>query len=161
MPAVFELPITVGPDDIDEQGIVSNVRFVAWMSRAAVAHSDAQGWPARRYHEHGVGWVVRSHRVDYRRPARVGDELIARTWVATMTKTTSLRQYRFVHAATGELLVQGETLWAFIDAARHAPCRIPADVRTAFDIIPDARGFATGTSRTRSSPAPAPRDSGR
>ena len=43
-------------DEIDEHGHANNVRYVAWMQSAAVAHSSAQGWTPQRYRELGSGW---------------------------------------------------------------------------------------------------------
>ena len=64
-----------------------------------LAHSAAQGWPAERYHELGAGWVVRSHQIEYLRPAFAGESLVVRTWVAGFRKVTSLRRYKIIRPA--------------------------------------------------------------
>src|SRR5688500_20144331 len=84
MPAIYEHTLTVRPDEIDEQGHVSNVHYVSWLQSAAVAHSSAQGWPPQRYLDAGASWVVRSHFIEYLQPAYGGEPLDVRPWVADL-----------------------------------------------------------------------------
>ncbi len=137
MPEVYEHVHTVEDDEIDALKRASNVAYVKWMLDAAVAHSAAQGWPAEAYERLGSGWVVRSHKIEYRRPALPGDRVVVRTWVATMDAATSLRRYRMERAGDGTLLATAETLWAYIDFATGRPMRVPPDVARAFVVVAD------------------------
>jgi acyl-CoA thioester hydrolase len=139
MPAVYEYLHTVRPDEIDEHGHANNVRYIAWMQSAAVAHSSAQGWTPERYRERGCGWVARTHFIEYLAPAFAGDEVLILTWVADFRKVTSLRRYRMTRARDAAVLAMAETNWAFVDIARAAPRRIPPEVGTAFEIVADAQ----------------------
>src|SRR5579863_114830 len=76
MPAIYAHSHVVTPDEIDGLGHVNNLHYLKWMQTAAVAHSAAQGWPTERYREIRSAWVVRAHRIEYRQPAFVNDELI-------------------------------------------------------------------------------------
>jgi acyl-CoA thioester hydrolase len=136
MTEVFEYPHTVGDDEIDEQGHANNVAFVAWLQAAAIAHSATLGWTAQRYQELGKGWVVRSHTIEYLRPAMAGDKIIVETHVADMKKVTSTRVYRILRAADRELLAKAETNWAFVDYATGRPTRIVAEIAHAFPLLP-------------------------
>jgi acyl-CoA thioester hydrolase len=127
----FDYHHVVVTEDIDELGHAGNFHYVKWMQRAAVAHSSALGWPMERYDALGAGWVVRSHRITYLKPAFEGDDVVITTWVADMKSATSLRQYR-IRNAGGELLADAETNWAFIDYGRQRPIRIPTEVRAGF-----------------------------
>ena len=73
-------------------------------------------------------------RIDYLKPALPGDELIVRTWVATMKKVTSERRYEVVRG--GDVLARGQTEWAFVDRKTLAPKRIPKEVSDCFSVIP-------------------------
>jgi len=137
MPEIYQHPHTVRQDEIDGQGHANNVAYVQWMQDAAVAHSAAQGWPGERYLQAGFGWVVRWHRIEYLQPAFAGDQLIVRTWVATMQKVMSLRRYRFVRPGDQALLATAETMWAFIDYATARPARILPEVAAAFTVVAD------------------------
>jgi acyl-CoA thioester hydrolase len=135
MPEIFEYCRTVGEESIDSLGHVNNVAYVDWMQSAAVAHSAAQGWPGERYQRLGLGWVVRSHKIEYVQPAFAGDRIVVRTWVATMKKVTSLRRYQIFRQDDETLLATAQTKWAFINYATGEPARIPADVAGSFQLV--------------------------
>jgi acyl-CoA thioester hydrolase len=135
MPDIFEFHHTIADDEIDSLGHANNVAYVDWMQSAAVAHSSAQGWPGQRYRQIGQGWVVRSHQIEYLQPAFAGEEIVIRTWVATMRKVSSLRRYRILRAVDQAVLATAETLWAFIDYSTGQPQRIPAEVAESFQIV--------------------------
>lgn len=126
----------VRADEIDELQHAGNVHYVRWLQHAAVAHSKALGWSGSKYREMGSGWVVRSHRITYLKPAFEGDELEIHTWVANMRPATSLRRYEIFNAG-GERLAVAETDWAFINYESQRPVRIPRQVRSSFPIKGD------------------------
>ncbi len=136
MTAYYEYRHTVTPDEIDELDHAGNFHYVIWMQHAAVAHSMANGWPPERYFELGAGWVVRSHQITYVKPAFVGDDLVIRTWVASVRSAVSVRKYD-IHRADGELLARAETAWAFISYRKQRPTRIPPEVAECFELAPD------------------------
>lgn len=134
MPGVHEQRRAVQDVEIDELGHVNNLRYIEWMLAAAVDHSIAVGWPAERYRELGNAWVVRSHTIEYLRPAFAGDEVVVRTWVSEMGKVSSRRKYAIVRA-DGQLLARAETLWVFVSRRGHALDRVPAPLREAFTVV--------------------------
>lgn len=139
MPGVFEYLHTVGPEAVDQLGHVNNVAYVDWMQLAALAHSAAQGWPGERYQAAGYGWVVRTHKIEYRQPAFAEDKIVVETWVATMKKATSVRRYHIFRQTDEVLLAEAETKWAFIDYDTGRLMRIPREVAEAFEVV-DKRG---------------------
>lgn len=134
-PAVFELPITVTDDHIDELGHVNNLAYLRWILDAAVAHSDVAGWTAQRYLEIGAAWVVRSHFIEYLAPAFAGDELIVQTWVSSFQKVRSIRNYRILRPRDASLLANAETNWAFIDLQHRVATRIPDEIAERFPVL--------------------------
>ncbi|MEN6367256.1 MAG: thioesterase family protein [Thermoguttaceae bacterium] len=128
MSNVFQYPHVVTQDEIDEQGHANNVVYVGWMQDAAVAHSATLGWTAQRYLSMGKGWVARSHKIEYLRPAYAGDEIVVETRVVDMKKVTSKRLYRIVRRHDGELLATAETHWAFVNYTTGRPTRIPEEI---------------------------------
>jgi acyl-CoA thioester hydrolase len=132
--ALFDYPHTVTREDIDELGHAGNFHYIKWTQRAAIAHSTANGWPAERYFELGAGWVVRSHKIIYLKPAFEGDELLVRTWVASARAASSVRMYE-IGKPGGETLARAETEWAFINYKKQRPVRIPPEVARCFEIV--------------------------
>ena len=135
MPAIFEYLHAVTPEEIDELGHVNNIRYLNWMQRAAVSHSDVQGWTTADYYRIGMGWVVRSHQIEYLQPALPGDSIVVRTWVADLKKVTSLRRFEIRRPADDTLLAQASTNWAFINFQTRTLCRIPPEVSSAFEVV--------------------------
>lgn len=136
MSAIHEHHHTVQAAEIDDLGHVSNLRYVAWLQDAAIAHSSARGWPPERYHQIGAFWVVRRHAIEYRRAALLGDAIVVRTWVAALGRVDSLRRYEIRRAQDGALLADAETRWVFVDRA-FVPRRIDPAVAAAFEVLAD------------------------
>ena len=137
MPAIYELMHVVGEPDLDELGHANNISYLKWMQSASLAHSAAQGWPLAAHRELGQGWVVRSHQIDYLTSARLGDEIVVRTWVANLKKVTSLRRYHIIRARDQVTLARSSSDWAYVEYASAIPKRIPLEVARAFEIVPD------------------------
>ncbi len=132
MSPIFEYPHTVTDDEIDEFGHANNVVYVGWLQAAALGHSAAYGWDAARYQAFGQGWVARSHRIEYLRPAFLGDEIIVKTCVAKRRRVAYTRVYHIIRLSDGELLAKGETVWAFVNFETGRPARIPDEIANAF-----------------------------
>lgn len=135
MPVIFEFRHIVQETEIDALGHVSNLHYLRWTQDAALAHSAAQGWPAQRYHDAGEGFVVRSHQIEYLRPAMPGDEIIVRTWVAGFRRVSSLRRFEIVRANDSKLLAKAATDWAYVNFRTGYPKRIPPEVSGAFQVV--------------------------
>jgi acyl-CoA thioester hydrolase len=130
-PHVHEIEVPASA--IDANGHVNNVEYLRWMQDAAEAHSSAVGCTdATR--AAGATWVVRSHHVEYLRPAFAGDRLEVRTWVADFRRVLSLRKYEVLRQGDGVLLARGETNWAFVDAATGRPRSIPEQIQGLFGV---------------------------
>lgn len=125
--------IVVEPDVIDANAHVNNVEYLRWMQQAAIAHADAVGCTSATA-EAGASWVVRSHHIEYLRPAFAGEHLAIFTWVSTMRRSSSLRKYRVVRGP--DLVARGETVWVFVDAATGKPRPIPREVSQVFSLVP-------------------------
>lgn len=143
MPRILVERFTVGSASIDMNGHVNNQDYVRWMQDIATAHSQAQDWPLARYLKTKTTWVIRSHFIEYIRPAFMGDELMVATWVAGMDTQTSPRRYRFVRARDRKTVVEAETLWVYCDAATGRPLDITEDIRIAFPVVTDPAEIST------------------
>jgi acyl-CoA thioester hydrolase len=124
----FEMPLTAGPDDIDELGHVNNAVWVQWIQRVAVAHWAAHADPAdvARYY-----WVVTRHEIDYRGNIAAGETVTARTWIATPPR--GARFARNVAFLRGERpVVEAVSEWAMIDRETGRIARVPAHIAARF-----------------------------
>jgi len=129
--APFELAIAVAPEDIDEMGHVNNVTYLRWVQEAAVAHWRALAPPQDQA---ALLWVVVRHEIDYKRPAHLGDCILARTWVGTASGIRFERHTELLRAADGCLLAKARTLWCPIEALTRRPAGVRPEVRALFSV---------------------------
>ena len=120
---------------VDENGHVNNVEYVKWMQEVAVMHSDFVGC-TQATKAAGATWVVRSHRIEYLRPAFTGDRMAVLTWVTNFRKVRSLRKYKFTRTTDNAVIAEGETDWVFVDAKTGRPKSVPTEVSSVFELIP-------------------------
>jgi acyl-CoA thioester hydrolase len=133
---IFKIIITVPAEAVDENGHVNNVQYVQWMQDIAVQHYTHLGGVGPTQAA-GATWVVRSHQVEYFRPAYTGEQIEGRTWVANLRRVRSLRRYEFVRLSDGATLVRGATEWVFIDTQSGSPRLIPPEIAQLFTLLPD------------------------
>jgi acyl-CoA thioester hydrolase len=124
----FEMSFTAAPEDIDELGHVNNAVWVRWLQDVAVAHWYAAADPK---HHAAYMWVVSRHEIDYRRPLKEGETVVARTWVAD--RPTGARFDRHAEfTRNGVVHLQSKTSWAMIERASGRLKRIPDEVVAPF-----------------------------
>jgi acyl-CoA thioester hydrolase len=133
---IHRYEFTIPDEALDPNGHVNNVYYVQWMQEAAVRHFTAAGGIPPTMAA-GATWVVRSHSIEYLRPAYAGDLVEVQTWVVNIRRVRSLRRYRFIRKSDGKLLVKGETDWVFVDAKTGSPRPIPETVASVFSLLPD------------------------
>jgi acyl-CoA thioester hydrolase len=135
VPRIFVRDFTVPREAIDVNGHVNHLEYLRWMQEIAVEHSAARGWPLERYQETGTAWVVRSHSIEYLRPAFAGDPLSLVTWVADLRPRSSLRKYLVWRTSDQQILAQAETLWVFVEAGTGRARAIPEELRSSFEVV--------------------------
>jgi acyl-CoA thioester hydrolase len=134
---IYSKRFAVPSSAIDRQGHVNNLAYVAWMQDVAIEHSAAVGWPMDRYLTLGAGWVVRSHFVEYLRPAFAGEGVAVHTWLPVFTQRSTPRRYLFVREHDRQLLARAETRWVFVDLATGRRRTLPEELLAAFEVVSD------------------------
>jgi acyl-CoA thioester hydrolase len=81
-----------------------------------------------RYLGTGAAWVVRSHFIEYLRPAFAGDEIVIFTWAASLALREASRRHLFRHADDHRVLARAETKWVYVDLKSGRPKRIPEEL---------------------------------
>jgi len=128
----FTYTFSVLAEHIDFNHHVNNVTYLVWMMEAAARHSNSVGFGFEACRELGGTWVAKSHAIEYRKPAYEGEELRMETWIASIGKVMSVRRYRLIRPADDTVICEGETKWAFVDAQRQRPTKIPKEIVEAF-----------------------------
>jgi acyl-CoA thioester hydrolase len=131
---IYRHELTVSEDTIDENGHVNNVEYLRWMLDAAVLHSGSLGC-TDAIKALGMTWVVRTHRIEYLRPAFAGEEIVVLTWVSNFRRVQSLRKYKVVRVKDKAVLAEGETDWVFVNAKTGKLRSIPKEVLALFEVL--------------------------
>ncbi len=132
-PQIYEKKVIVSKEDIDFNGHVNNLKYLEWMIDAAIKHSESLGFTPETYKKIGSTWFVKSHHIEYKHPAFLGDELIIKTWIDEVGKITSKRKYEIYK--NDILLAYGETEWVFVDIKTHRPKKIPQDLIEKYFVL--------------------------
>jgi len=120
----FETTVRVRFADTDAQGIAHNSAYLVWFEIARVEYlrTFAGGYQALR--ERGIEAIVLESLCRYRTPVRFDDELVVNT------RCIGLRgaRFRYEYAITrgDELVADGHTEHACVDAVTLRPTRVPA-----------------------------------
>lgn len=134
---LFARTFPVPQSAIDVNGHANNLEYLRWMQEVATAHSDACGWTLARYQETRTTWVIRSHAIDYLRPAFAGETLKLITWIGGFGDQESPRHYVFWRERDRKVLARATTVWVFIDTEAGRPRLIPEALREAFEVVAD------------------------
>jgi len=128
LPARFTWPIRVYWEDTDGQGVVYYANYLKFMERCRTEWLrsigvDQVGMRA----DQGLIFVIVSLEADYKKPARLDDELTVTCEIEEHGRATfTFRQEVFRGGDRGELLVSGRTRAACLDAASLKPKAFPA-----------------------------------
>ena len=124
---VFEKPIVVEEGHLDQLNHVNNVVWLKWVQDMAEAH-----WNYRtndsvndRYF-----WVVLNHFIEYKRPAHLNDNLVAKTFIMSYEGPRSERHVEFYNQ--DKLCVKAKSSWCLINRKNERPVRVPEEIVNLF-----------------------------
>jgi acyl-CoA thioester hydrolase len=139
--------------EMDALGHVNNAVYLHYLEQAAFEHSAAAGFSDAQTRALGGLWIVRTHQIEYLRPATAGDVLQVVTWAVAFKGARAWRDY-VIHryeptpneaqtvpadgflapdaSLSSEPLVRARTLWVWADTTSYRPRRIPAELYRAF-----------------------------
>ena len=125
----FEQTLMVEDHHLDELQHVNNVQYLQWVQDIAGAHW--QHLIANREETFGL-WVVRSHHIEYKRQAKLGDQIRVVTHVEVTEGFLSERRVRFFLGDSTTLIAQCSTQWCYLDPKTQKLLRIPPEIHTLF-----------------------------
>ena len=120
----FSTPVRVRFADTDAQGVAHNSAYVVWFEVARVEYLRAFAGGYQALRDQGIEALVLESLVHYRIPARFDDELVVHC------RCVGLRgaRFRYEYAITRgeEIVADGHTEHACVDAQTFRPTRVPA-----------------------------------
>jgi acyl-CoA thioester hydrolase len=120
----FSVPVRVRFADTDAQGIAHNASFLVWYEVARVEYlrEHAGGYQALR--DRGIEAIVLESLCRYRVPVRFDDELVVHTRCVGLRGARFRYDYAIVRG--DEVVADGHTEHACVDASTMRPTRVPA-----------------------------------
>ncbi len=119
----FSTPVRVRFADTDAQGVAHNSAYLVWFEVARVEYLRAFAGGYQKLRDHGIEAIVLESLCRYRLPARFDDELVVHT------RCLGLRgarfRYEYAIARGDELVADGHTEHACVDARTLRPTRVP------------------------------------
>ena len=125
----FEQILEVEKTHLDELNHVNNVQYLQWVQDIAGAHW--QSLIIGKKESFGL-WVVRSHHIEYKRQAKLGDTLRILTHVELTAGFMSERKVRFYLDDSSTLVAQCSTQWCYLDPTTQKLLRIPEEIHDLF-----------------------------
>lgn len=129
-PLLIERPIVVRTYDIDFAQIAHNIVYFRWLEdlRSEIL---AGVLPIDEILATGISPILTRSEIEYRRPVRIGDEVLGRMWVAELSRT---RWTLAAEIAVGEqLCAVAQQSGYFADLKTLRPVRVPERLRTAWE----------------------------
>jgi len=130
--AAFDFPnphllsIDVAPGEIDGLGHVNNVVYVRWIERVAWDHSNKLGITLDTYHGLDRALVVHRTEVDYIGAAKLGDRVLAATWIALNDgRLRVARRFHFLRESDGQTLLRARQVYVSMEISSGKAKRMP------------------------------------
>ena len=125
----FQKTIEVQAEDLDALEHVNNIRYLKWVQEISEAHWEALSEGAWK---EDFFWVVRSHHIEYFRPAIKGEKLKISTYVKEARGALSKRIVEFRLSENSEKVALCETLWCLLNRKSMKPARMPDKMEQLF-----------------------------
>jgi acyl-CoA thioester hydrolase len=136
----FSTPVRVRFADTDAQGIAHNAAYFVWFEVARVEYLRAFAGGYQALRDRGIEALTLETHCRYRVPARFDDELVIHTR-CTAPRGARFR-YDYLIARGDEIVADGHTEHACVDASTLWPTRVPAWLAEAIEAAEAASSSA-------------------
>jgi YbgC/YbaW family acyl-CoA thioester hydrolase len=104
----FETELRVRPDDIDMNQHVHGSRYYDYVLAARYDQmARCYKMSMEEFIEAGYGWFTKAAFLEYKRPLRLGDDFIVRTWIEEVFKNGVRVKFEIVKKGNGKLSCDG------------------------------------------------------
>jgi acyl-CoA thioester hydrolase len=131
---MMRLPIQVRYNDFDERGHVNNAVYLTYFEIGRAALWQGLGGDAT------VGFILAQATVNYRSPARLGDQLVLEIALGDVRTKSWIWRYRVLDARDDRVVADGETVQVAYDYRAQRSVAVTDELRRRLggDAVPDA-----------------------
>jgi acyl-CoA thioester hydrolase len=142
----FSTEVVVRFAETDAQGIAHHASFLVWLEVARIAYLAEHAGGYRALQEQGIEALTTEAHVRYHRAAQFDDRL--RVWTRCVELRGARFRYEYAVEREGELIAEGFTAHATVEAVTHRPTRVPAWLA---DAVARAESGSSGSSASSAS----------
>ena len=131
----FESELTVRPDDIDMNNHVHNSHYLDYVLAARYDQMErCYKMSMEEFVAQGLGWVVKSCYIEFKRPLLLGDTIIVRTAIASLDKTDAKVKFEIIRKSTKKLVSEGYFEYSLVNLSTGRATEIPEEVIEKYSI---------------------------
>lgn len=130
---LFRFPLTVSHYDLDLRAEVPPATLFRYLAEAAIRGSACFGFDIDWYESHKQFWVIRTLQFERACSPRYGEELEIHTWVSSMGRVRSDRNYEIRRVRDNQRIARAIANWVYLETATMTPTRIHPDIASMFD----------------------------
>ncbi len=147
---------TVRISEMGASGRVLPHRVLEWMQEAAAAASTQAGYSPARYLEMQAAWFVREAKVAIDAPIDYEAPIVVETWISTLRRFRSHREY--IVYSGDDVVARGQAEWLFVEMREGGGVRPRLPDEAMKDAFPRDAEFALTEEETPAyvEPAAAP-----
>jgi len=141
--ARFESVLTVRPDDIDMNQHVHSSRYQDYVLAARYDQmARCYGMAMEEFTARGLGWVVNTSHMEYKRPLRLGDTFRVRTWIESFRSDGVKVGFEILREPQGKLSCLGWCDYTLVALSTGRAVPIPPEVMEKYSVMPPGCGPA-------------------
>jgi acyl-CoA thioester hydrolase len=122
-PTSFLHPVNVRYHEVDRQGVVFNMWYLAYLDDAMTAFLAARGLPYGELLEAGFDVQVVHTELDWHGPLHFGDEAVVQVDVGRVGQTSFTLEFDVV--SSGRVAVKAATVYVAVRTDGSGKCEIP------------------------------------
>jgi YbgC/YbaW family acyl-CoA thioester hydrolase len=120
--------------DTDCAAVVHNIAYLRHIETARTILAEQLGWKIADMGSNGEYPVVVRTEIDYRRPARLGDELIINGWLDSVETARFWCGFTIIRKSDDLLLVTCRQMLAVVKMPEGRVLRLPVDWKTRWEL---------------------------
>nr|WP_156115372.1 tol-pal system-associated acyl-CoA thioesterase [Xenorhabdus indica] len=128
---LFRWPIRVYYEDTDASGIVYHAQYLAFYERARTEMLRDKGFHQKYMLDEQVGFAVSRMTVDYRKPARLDDQLVVESEI-TNIRGASLTFIQRIIDCNDVVISNAECLIVCVNSSQMKPIALPKSIVAEF-----------------------------
>jgi acyl-CoA thioester hydrolase len=129
----YKWHFTVRRYETGADGVPYPAAYVRYLEEGAIQASAHHGFTSEWYLQHGHFWIIRRLALRFYQPAFPDDELELHTWISSLRRVASHREYDLRRLSDGARIVRARHDWIYVNAATMRPATIPPEIALNFE----------------------------